>query len=57
MSYGGRYADYDDEPSRRQAPREEVSCCEQVFHVLKLTRSDRINHDTKTSPQLLLKGP
>jgi hypothetical protein len=25
MSYGGRYADYDDEPSRRQAPREEVS--------------------------------
>jgi len=25
MSYGGRYADYDDEPSRRQAPRDEVS--------------------------------
>lgn len=25
MSYGGRYADYDDEPSRRQAPREDVS--------------------------------
>ena len=29
MSYGGRYADYDDEPSRRQAPREEVSFPEQ----------------------------
>jgi eukaryotic translation initiation factor 2C len=29
MSYGGRYADYDDEPSRRQAPRDEVSFPEQ----------------------------
>ena len=25
MSYRGRYADYDDEPSRRQAPRDDVS--------------------------------
>jgi len=37
MSYGGRYADYDDEPSRRQASRDEVSFCKQEFHVLKLT--------------------
>jgi hypothetical protein len=55
MSYGGRYADYDDEPSRRQAPREEVS-----FRVRgcrhELTYSDRINQDTKISPQPLLKG-
>jgi hypothetical protein len=55
MSYGGRYADYDDEPSRRQAPREEVS-----FRVRgcrhELTYSDHIDRDTKISPQPLLKG-
>jgi hypothetical protein len=54
MSYGGRYADYDDEPSRRQAPREEVSFREQL--ISKLTISDRINRDTKMSPQPPLKG-
>jgi hypothetical protein len=55
MSYGGRYADYDDEPSRRQAPREEVSFrARNSRH--ELTYSDRINHDTKISPQPLLRG-
>lgn len=55
MSYGGRYADYDDEPSRRQIPREEVS-----FRVRdsrhELTYSDHIDRDTKISPQPLLRG-
>jgi hypothetical protein len=54
MSYGGRYADYDDEPSRRQAPRDEVSFRQQF--ISKLTRSDRINRDTRISPQPLLRG-
>lgn len=49
MSYGGRYADHHDEPSRRQAPREEASLTS--INGAKLTQSDRINHDTMISHQ------
>jgi hypothetical protein len=47
MSYGGRYADYDDEPSRRQSPRGEVSYHKSRFG--KLISSNNTSHDTTMS--------